>query len=584
VITKSIGLMWLGLGLCCLLPLAGCGPGDGDQPSAEQKSPAKSPESKSPEGKSPAEVAEKTPADLGEAALEAMAKGFEESFQEAFDPENMAAQARTEALAETERIAAMEAVDVAQFEAGWKAALDARGRPAGEVLTQLAEQVGLVAELPPQFAEALATPVSVDVTGKSCLEAIENVCTEVGLHPVYPALESPRMTFFQDDSKEEEPRNRLSLAAGPRKFPVAFAGPLLWEVTRVEEFPPNGTGTLFTALRAYGLPPMVVYALREKSGSALEGIRISDAQGRDLYDDGDSGVNWPLEKSQSAYEVPVQVPLKNLVQATAVLPPIQAGVNLSLPVRIEAIEFDTLQAGTTGQAEGVELTLKKMTESNTTGFSDQRDGYSLEFQFKGGSSEQIHFVAYDAEGNLLPTDRESSWSMGEQGSVEIGVTGSPAKIVARVIVEQAEMAYAFELRDVALASASQQPVSIEPANFPGHDCPVTVEFVEFRGEPDFRKLLLRVTNHADQDIRNLSMLMEYFDAAGEKLKDWPASESGTTDMDTGEISPCVEKQVTAELEVAAFFMPDETESVKVTPTEIEFSNATVWQRPEAESP
>jgi len=580
VTAKSIALMSLGLGASCLLPMAGCGSGDADQPSAEQKTsqtPAKSPEGKTPEGKTPAVVAEKTPATLDQAALEAMAKGLEEGFKEAFDPENIAARAQAEALAETARIAAMEAVDVAQFEADWKASLDARGKPAGEVLTQLAEQVGLLAEFPPQFAEALAAPVSVEVTGKSCLEAIETVCTQVGLHPVYPELESPQTTFFEDVPEEDEPRNRLSLAAGPRKFPVAFAGPFLWEVTRVEEFPPNGTGALFSALRAYGLPPMVVHALQEQSGSALEGIRLSDAQGRDLYDDGGSGLSWPAESSSSAYEIPVRIPLKNLVEATTVLPPVQAGVNLSLPVRIEAIELAELQAGATGRADGVELTLKKMTESNTTGFSDEHDGYSLEFQFKGGSPEQIYFVAYDAEGNLLPTSREGFFGMGDQGSVQISVTGSPAKIVARVIVEQAETAYAFELRDVPLASSSQQPASIEPAVFPGHDCPVTVEFVEFRGEGAFRKLFLRVTNHADQDIRNLSMLMEYFDAAGEKLKDWPTTETGTTDMDTGRIAPCVKSGATVELEATAFFMPEETESVKVTPTEVEFSNATVWR-------
>ena len=88
--------------------------------------------------------------------------------------------------------------------------------------------------------------------------------------------------------------------------------------------------------------------------------------------------------------------------------------------------------------------------------------------------------------------------------------------------------------------------------------------------PDFKKLIVTAKNHSNKPIHFAHLKLEFLDADGTVVDESQTSESGIDRvwLDAGE-----EKK----LEVAAFFMPDEATSARVTSHSIEFADATEWQ-------
>jgi hypothetical protein len=163
--------------------------------------------------------------------------------------------------------------------------------------------------------------------------------------------------------------------------------------------------------------------------------------------------------------------------------------------------------------------------------------------------------------------RSGSYSEGK-GSLDVYVEGKPASIEVRVIQETERLRLPFELGGIPLESHEQMPEAIDPLKFEG-DEPITVEFVEFKGSGDSKEIVLRVANHANKDLSSLHLRLNYYDASGKKLDDSPHGHSAGRSF--------VPAGGREDIEVSTFFMPDDTNSVRVDVTSASFADATEWE-------
>src|SRR5262249_28989885 len=193
--------------------------------------------------------------------------------------------------------------------------VDMRDGPAGPLLRRWAKALGLSLVDRADLQGRLAEKVTLRKAGCSRLEAIEEVCRLLKLHATYT-------------------HERLTLHAGPRRWPVAFAGPFLVAVEEGKQFPPHGTGFVVGSFRAQGVPRTVAARQRERAqltqATQEKGVSLRDDGG--LYSTG-SWVNAP----EVIYDRQV-VPLKNLWRDVRSVT-LAGEVPLRLPGQVEKVRL-----------------------------------------------------------------------------------------------------------------------------------------------------------------------------------------------------------------------------------------------------
>ena len=163
-------------------------------------------------------------------------------------------------------------------------------------------------------------------------------------------------------------------------------------------------------------------------------------------------------------------------------------------------------------------------------------------------------------------------------SLNLGIEGQPAVVEVKVITETKELSYPFELAAIPLASFDQMPEALAALEFPGHESPVTLEFVRFGGEEGFRKVEMRVVNHSNKAIRRLLLDVTCTDAQGTVVDETPHMHEGFTGAEEGfgggqsMLAAGSESQI----EIPAFFAEGATQAT-ATPNTVIFSDATVWE-------
>jgi hypothetical protein len=460
---------------------------------------------------------------------------------------------------------ALEGMDQRTFDATWKDDLEVEDRPAGEALRTLAERMGLKVETTPAQDRALARHITLALQGRSRWELIEEVCRQVGFYPVYS--EPGHISSLE----------LIRLKQRPRPRPVAFAGPFLVELDELQEFVPHATGMLTVKVSALGLPAGVAKSLHQSEKPVWTLAEVVDDQGRDLSDP--DGANLYLsgfgKTDPYGYNYSWIVPVRNLLRDVAVIDTLRGRLHVPLPARVETLRFATTAPGAVQQAGDIEMTLRSANRQQQDFDGTVFDENTFDFEFKGAQGSRVNFVAYDARGQLLQTSKNSWSGSNNEGLAQITVSGQPASVVAKVIAELQEAEYEFRMEDIPLPSHAKMPEKLEPAMFPGHEVPVTVEFVKL-GEKDIgRDVQLRVTNHADKDIRVIELKFEYLDAEGKVVGEWSHNKlMRTPGSETNPI--VVAKHATTVSEVQAPFIPDETERVGVTVLRVGFIDATQW--------
>ena len=507
-----------------------------------------------------------------EGMVEGLAEGMQESLEQAFSPENIAARAAEEGRAKARQIMDLESIAAADFEESWQVDFETDGRPGGEVLDDLAARLGVVIDRTAADAAGLAEPLSIDLQGRSLLEALEETAAAVGSHPEYPDPNGGGGLFGQP-ATDEPPT--IVLEAGRREQPVAFAGPFLIQVRQVHEHPPYGTGMLSLGTFAYGLSPGALKAMEDVS--PLEITAVADAAGSELRDpmSGGFGMSPLLEKG--SYRGVLNVALVGLVRSVSEIARVDGAVTVTLPGEVATGELVNLMPDQTVEVGGATIKLDSVAPSETSLLGEPQPGVQLGFSWKGLPAAQVQFVAIDAAGEVLPTNRLYASGFGDEASAAIDVTGEPDKIVVKAIVAQETLRYDIGLANLPLAQAADQPEAIAQATFDG-EAPASIEYLELAGEENFRKLKVRIINHSDLAIRALDLRVVFLGADGQEIENSPSSHSESSDFETGRPTAVVEAGATAEAEVMAFFMPDETKDVRITVEGVQFVNSTRWQQ------
>jgi hypothetical protein len=432
-----------------------------------------------------------------------------------------------------------------EFDALWKIDLDVADQPAGQVLERLAGELGLSFPRVEGQQGPLGQRVILRRNGCSRLEAIEEVCRQVGLHPAY------------EDHFE---RTRVVLRPGPRPGPAAFAGPFLVEVREVKQFPPHATGYVLLSFRAYGLPAN----LTERQARQAELEPVVNAWGMSLEDDGAlySWGSW--SGSADVFQFVQAVRLKDLLRPVRLVA-VQGYVPFRLPTRTDRVRFEPLAAGTTHESGKVSVTLSHVTEGEPC---------QLDFSLAGVSFKDVQLAAYDRDGKPLEVRTQRGFGTDDAAEVSVEMLRRPAAVEVSFIADTQELRYPFRLDAVPLPLHAEMPEVLPPAKFPG-PAPVSVKFVAIAERGNSPRVSLEVTNHSDKPVRRLDLDLTYLDADGRPADEFPGPHSASV---TGREHPVVvEAGATTKVVTAAFFMPPRTERGVPTVRRVEFADATSWR-------
>jgi len=441
----------------------------------------------------------------------------------------------------------VEAVSIDAFNSAWQTSLDVSDKPAIEVLRQLAQECGLELQEKDDVAEPLSQPVTVKLEAVSRLDAIEEIARQVGLYPRYTL-------------------RKLGFRQGPRPLPAVFAGPFLVEVSQLDEAVPYATGSLDLRLVAAAIPTPAIAHIKslhfspnveEDDALTFRLLEVTGTGGQNILNDKSFGMMPQATRTMIILERTVD--LKNLIRSVVAIERLNGELSFALPTKMAALKFANIDKGTTASADGISM---KISSVHTGEMS------TVEVEFEGIDSDNVTIVPLDPDGQVLEVNGGSGSDFGGKGSRSVFVNGTPASIEARVIQETERVRVPFELSGIALESHEQMPETIEPLEFEG-DQPITVEFVEFKGSGDSKKIVLRVTNHTNKGLSAVHLQLNYYDDAEKKLDDSPhGREGGPSFVSAGDAK---------DIEASTFFMPDGTKSIRVDVKSASFADATEWQ-------
>jgi hypothetical protein len=472
----------------------------------------------------------------------------------------------------------IKAIDLEGFNKSWQTDVNLTNQPAGDALKNLAGEMGLTPESDSSQNALLSKQVTVNLQKKSRLEAVEAICRQIDVHPIYES--KTEFTISGDWITKELVR----FESGPRPYPVQFAGPFLIAVTGLQDKAPNPTGSVSLQIVATNLPESVVSRFRSNHMGPATVAAVSGPQGQSLRDvEGGQVISGFGEKTATGNFIQtVAIPLKDLLRDVTAIKTISGKVEFDVPTEIKTLKIDTLTQGAVKKDSDLTLTLK------TIKLDD--DNSSIQFELTGigdrFKSANVIVELRDSNGKLLEFFGSSGSGFGEKFSFDYQVEGKPASVTLKVITQLADMNYDFAFNDIPLTSYAKMPVKITPAKFPGHDTPVSLEFVKITGEDNFRKVQFKLVNHSDKGIDKIDMKLVYLDANGKALKYFPSGYSGTTQFgpEGQQIQePAVKKKATKQIEVTAFFMPEETKTVEVELRRVRFVDAETWQASEKQA-
>ncbi len=316
-----------------------------------------------------------------------------------------------------------ESMDVEQFEAAWKVDLDVEDQPAGELLDRLAGELGLELAGHDGQRAALSKPVTVQMSGRSRLEAIHEVCRQVNLHPKYSSA------AWTDSAV------KLTFVEGPRPRPVAFAGPFLMEVADLRQAAPAPTGSLKVRVRAFGLPEVVADRVHWP-------IKILEILPAEIHAPAHRG-NWACDHS-GGLDFRETIRLGNLFRHVEEVSMFRGAIGLSLPASVETTRFEKLEPGTTRQLGNAKVTLRSV---------GQGEPCDLAFGLAGVSADDIQFIAYDRENQILKATQSAYFG----NHYTFRTSKRPTWVTASVITRKQDVEYSFRFQNIPLPQHSSMP-------------------------------------------------------------------------------------------------------------------------------
>jgi hypothetical protein len=494
------------------------------------------------------------------------------------------ARARQENQDEARRIAALEAIGVQEARDIWEVNVRASGRSARELIAEMVDPIGWTID--DRNAEPLLNRrVSVVMSGASRLQVVEEVCRQIEVTPEYPSPLSDwdggpmikglaiALHAFQSQgelppSRQEQPKSpggpALTFHAGARSLPVAHAGPVLIELSDLEENPPNATGRLTISAWAAGLPVAMlaidqaydfvsIKTIQDRSGTALINSALKT-----------SGMfNFPWLQDQYR----LRGLLRNVTEMT-----ISGTVQLRIPTDITTIRFHELQQGAIKQVGDGFI---EITQFNEAPGSGQR---TVAIRYNGIPRVKPMFAGLDTEERVLRADGVFFSSAGSSGQADFSFDGDVTTLIVK-LVRSETVRYEFTMPRVGLTQFRRQPKQLVELDYSGHPAPASVAVRGFKKDGVFNKVRLQCTNHSNKDIAEIRFELNYLGEDGNTLKTHQGSDSGPSPD-----KPLLPRHQEAERSVTAFFMPPEATGVAINLTGVSFTDGTTWVKQSQSGP
>ena len=540
--------------------------------------------------------------------MESMMQSFTESVGESLQEgmESIMASAfgdsEEDIQAHATKYTALEARSEAEYRATWINETDFSGMDAQKVLETLATRMALTVDVV-GLEETLSASVEISLTGISNMDALERVCRLHDLYPIYPdiqdmssglagamvealaagladmldsndaAISIEGVDGLQDaiDKKmsvdeEKNTEGQILLKSGKRPYPIAFVGPYLIEVLAVEENAPNPTGEVRVAARTFGLDAGVL-TVQDLLYETIKIQSVSDSQGRSLANTDIRYLSNPEVKGTAAYDT-VGVDLINMIREVTHIDLIAGGYDVLVPVQVYELEFASLEDGTQQSAGDLTVLLKSSGETSMFEISGPE---ALTENLK------IMYLPIDEAGDPMAVQYDSTqfWMPGQSQS-QLNTHEAPVKIRMKIIAGAVIKSYPFKLNDTPLTRYAEMPEKIQVLTFAGHDTPLSIVFKEITDrDPNFNKTLVHISNHSNKDAMSISAMFTYLDVDGTELKEFPHNMSGLYSS-SGQL-PIAVRGVEVDEETTAFFMPEETQDIRIRVDEVEFSDGSVWK-------
>ncbi|GAB5444022.1 MAG: hypothetical protein Fues2KO_43710 [Fuerstiella sp.] len=436
------------------------------------------------------------------------------------------------------------------FTEAWQTSASFSEVVAADALANVAAEAGLKLFEQPELAETLQQKVSVDLQNVSRLQVIEAICEQVGLYPRYKL-------------------KTVAFAEGPRPYPVTFAGPFAVYVEEVELHVPYPTGRLTLTMFAAGLPTPMVSQMANLNTVTNE----ESADSITLSLNGVSHDGNPLTRKNVMYGAMRQASestimfsrsyeLINLLQDVENIDPIKGSVTWPFPTKIDVLKFAELKPDTEAKAGDAML---KLIRAGTG------DNPQLRVQVEGVDCRSVNLVARNEQGEALSNNFHSASDFGSQAFVEVMVEGSPATLEAQIVAASDRATFDYEMPAIPLPDHEQMPAELTELSIEGPS-PLTFDQVKVKQDGQFRKILANATNQTNKPIHQILVKMDYIDDDGTVLKDFQHSQQGNRIL--------LEAGASDEVEITAFFMPEEATNAKLRPAEIGFADGTRWQAEE----
>jgi hypothetical protein len=490
-------------------------------------------------------------------------------------------------LPQVDTFKSLTAVDRKQWDRAWQTDFNARNQPARTVLSQLLSSLNLTLSPEVDKLPALEKPVTLELRGRSRLEALEALCHQIDMHP-----------GIQNGT--------LYLLPGPRTQPMTFTGPFLIEVAGINETPRWGTGYL--SLRCWSAFASVeaAHILGMERQPAIF-AQVTSADGRDLLfpvedaPHANFAFSSPADLKLTPQATSVQLELKGLIREMDAIHRIQGRIVVSLPVRVDTFTFDHLFVGITQQKEERRITIQKVfrpvpesTEKAALPTANQLP-IQIEFQTQGLDGHRIQFAAYDPSGKSVKVGA-SDTQVG--GLVSLSVPQAASAISLKTYVIE-DVSYEFEFHDVPLIN--RPPRQIEPARFPGHDSPITAEFVGFTQRSaagvnvrqvapvsdtptEYGGIRLRLKNHSQKIAKMVWLKFAYVDTQqrglgeGNTMHRWISNVIMRSPIRYFPDGPDSNGPIQIDVDVQNVQVPPHSSSVRATVTKVQFTDGTSWVR------
>ena len=333
-------------------------------------------------------------------------------------------------------LAEFQSMSASQFEAAWRIDLQADQQPARVLVERLAAEMGLRIANSADHAAALDAPVTLQLRGVSRLQALESICSQVGLYPdyrrpfevatggIFAGMAQALGVLAGQSAKPVEPVKpeepvveefslpAMTLRSGTRPIPLAFAGPFALEVVELLEFPPDGTGELNLCFFAGGVPAALstYWSGTHRMAFFAQGIPLSlgdwrETGGRDVLVR--ERVQWTGSTSAVLPGLTTQLELWHLLRDVETIR-IATELGVSLPTKLELIRFDDLATLPVTHGSEFQITLEKMqVRAPVPGNDDGRTDTSrcdIDMTLVGGAETRVDFIALDADGHALHGD------------------------------------------------------------------------------------------------------------------------------------------------------------------------------------